>query len=157
MSNLSEEEVYIGTKLFLKKNMFSIIGGQPPRGVDHLPVIEIKSGTNLEKGSKDAYKPDLIAYKNGIFYIIECKPSYNEMDFRKIQDVFSSVDRIKSLFLELTQRRIFQKLNYNKELDNFQNSLKGVLAYSGNYFNNELIGHIVVEDYKGKGLMYNLE
>ena len=71
---LTEEEVYNGTKKILIKNNYTLLGGQPPRGVDHLPVIEIKSGLNREKGSKDSFKPDLVAYRDGILIIIECKP-----------------------------------------------------------------------------------
>ena len=44
---LTEEEVYNGTKNWLLNNGFSILAGQPPRGVDHLLVIEIKNPTNL--------------------------------------------------------------------------------------------------------------
>ena len=45
---LSEEEVYNGAKRILKNNNYTLLAGQPPRGVDHLPVVEIKSGTNKE-------------------------------------------------------------------------------------------------------------
>lgn len=65
-----EKSVYNGTKNWLLNNGFSILAGQPPRGVDHLPVIEIKNPTG-EKGSRDAYKPDLVAYKDEMFFIIE--------------------------------------------------------------------------------------
>ena len=79
---LSEEEVYNGAKRILTKNNYVLLAGQPPRGVDHLPVVEIKSGTNKEKGSKDSFKPDLVAYKDNILLIIECKPNFNTMTYK---------------------------------------------------------------------------
>ena len=64
---LNEEEVYNGSKQWLIDNGFAVLAGQPARGVDHLPVIEIKESTG-EKGSKFSYKPDLVAYKDDVFY-----------------------------------------------------------------------------------------
>ena len=90
---LTEEEVYNGAKIWLKKNAFFILAGQPARGVDHLPVIEIKNSTG-DKGSKFSYKPDLVAYKNNIFYIIECKPEYDAEDNMKINDILLSEYRL---------------------------------------------------------------
>ena len=58
---MREDEVYIYTKEWLKFNNFKIIAGQPPKGSDNIPVVEIKSLNNLDKGSKDSFKPDLIA------------------------------------------------------------------------------------------------
>jgi len=54
---LSEEEVYNGAKRWLRKNGYIVLAGQPARGVDHLPVIEIKQPTG-DKENKLAYKPE---------------------------------------------------------------------------------------------------
>lgn len=151
MSILSEEEVYIGTKKILKQNSFLILAGQPARGVDNLPVVEIKSGFNQDKGSKDSYKPDLVAFKSDIIYIIECKPLYDYGDFTKIQEVICSNERITSFYNELRQRRILQKIQYNADFETFGRSLKGILAYSGTSVDNADIGHIIIQDYE-KGI-----
>lgn len=147
--NLSEEEVYIGTKNFLINNNFTILGGQPPRGTDTLPVIEIKSKVNTDKGSKLSYKPDLLAFKNSLFYIIECKPKYCQSDVEKIESVLESEDRIECLYNELKQRNILNNINYKLSINEFKISLKGVVSYSGNIVMNDKVSHIIVKDFLG--------
>ncbi|MCG3584666.1 hypothetical protein L9Z42_14680 [Clostridioides difficile] len=149
IKNLSEEEVYIGTKNFLLKNNFILLGGQPPRGTDILPVIEIKSKSNIDKGSRDSYKPDLLAYKDGFFYIIECKPKYCKSDIDKLQSILTSDTRISCLYYELKQRNIFNNINFNKDIDSFKSSLKGVVSYSGKLITNNIVSHIIVKDFSG--------
>jgi len=148
---LNEEEVYNSTKKILKKNDFIILGGQPPRGVDHLPVIEIKSGLNHGKGSKDSFKPDLVAFKDNIFYIIECKPVFNFGDHRKLCKILNSEKRILFFYLELNQRSILKKVSYSNSFEFFKHSIRGCLAYSGKFFSSNCLIHIVVENFLGKG------
>ncbi|MEL5900796.1 hypothetical protein AAGC94_22590 [Clostridium sporogenes] len=126
---LSEEEVYIGTKKLLKKNHFYILAGQPARGNDHLPVVEIKSGTNYNKGSKHSYKPDLVAFKNDIFYIIECKPTFDLGDYNKLVEILSSKIRLKMFFTELNQRNLLTRVNYKHSFAHFKDNIQGCLAY----------------------------
>lgn len=168
---LSEEEVYNGTKRFLLKNNFVLLAGQPPRGVDHLPVVEIKSGVNQEKGSKDAFKPDLVAFKDNLFFIIECKPRFNNGDYQKLNKILNCNSRLYAFFNELVQRKIIQKLNINLEFEQFRNMIVGSLAYgidlntNSNYFISESsenynatpaidnIFQIIVYDWKGTGFL----
>ncbi len=146
---MTEEEVYLGTKNYLIKNNFTILAGQPPRGVDHIPVIEIKENST-DKGSKFSYKPDLIAYKNFSFIIIECKPSFNIEDYKKLKSIINNNTRLEKLFIELEQYNLFKKINYTNSFEEFKKNIKISLAYSGNIntqYND--INHICVKDFKG--------
>lgn len=145
---LSEEEVYNGCKNFLINNGYSVVAGQPPRGVDHLPVIEIKEDTGI-KGSLSSYKPDMVAYKDDIFYIIECKPQYNLGDRMKLNEMLSNKVRKQKLYVELSQYQIFKKVNYKNNSETFCASLVGVLAYSGVAAIVPELNQIIVENWKG--------
>lgn len=129
---LSEEEVYNGAKRILTKNNFLLLAGQPPRGSDQLPVVEIKSGTNKEKGSKDSFKPDLVAYKDNILLIIECKPRFNNGDLQKLNKVLNSNSRLLAFYNELSERGLLNKIDKNIQFDEFKDIVFGSLAYSSN-------------------------
>lgn len=135
---LNEEEVYNGTKQILKNNSYVLLAGQPPRGVDHLPVIEIKSGMNKEKGSKDSFKPDLVAYKDNILLIIECKPNFNNNDLQKLNKVLNSESRLFEFYNELLERGLLNRINKNINFDEFKKMVFGSLAYSSNLSSNNI-------------------
>ena len=149
---LQEEEVYLGSKNYLIKCGFDVLAGQPPRGVDHLPVIEIKDDF-ADKGSKFSYKPDLVAHKNGVFIIIECKPSFNLGDYIKLKSVLNSPVRMQNFYNELKQYHLFEKVRYNEPFDEFAKHLKISLAYSGKK-NSEYtdVDYIIVSDWQGKAI-----
>lgn len=134
----SEEEVYQGTKRFFKNNNFLVLAGQPPRGVDHLPVIEIKDESFLQKGSKNSYKPDLLTYKDNLFYIVECKPTFDSNDYVKLKSILESTSRLNMLYDELKQRNILTKYNICLTKDEFSKACTGVLAYSSEIVYNDL-------------------
>ena len=145
---LSEEEVYNGAKRWLRKNGYTVIAGQPARGVDHLPVIEIKQPTG-EKGSRDAYKPDLVAYKDQKFYIVECKPGFDNGDLLKVTDVLASNDRLKNFYIELDQYQLLTRVGYSQPFSEFAVAVEGVLAYSGTPKVSCPLHQLVVSDWKG--------
>ena len=128
---MREEEVYIYTKEWLKFNDFKIIAGQPPKGSDNIPVVEIKSLNNLDKGSKDVFKPDLIAINSKNLLIIECKPIHDLKDEKKLEKIMFD-DRRKELFYtELNQRKLILNsgfLHYFNSKNLFLNKLKFCLA-----------------------------
>ncbi|EGT2191543.1 hypothetical protein PTM93_08580 [Clostridium perfringens] len=136
---LSEEEVYNGAKRILTKNNYVLLAGQPPRGVDHLPVVEIKSGTNKDKGSKGSFKPDLVAYKDNILLIIECKPNFNTNDLQKLHEVLTSNSRLLAFYNELSERGLFNKIDKNINFDKFKEIVFGSIAYSSNPTENNII------------------
>lgn len=146
---LSEEEIYNGAKNWLKNNGFAVIAGQPARGVDHLPVIEIKTGTG-DKGSRESYKPDLVAVQDDIIYIIECKPAFNLSDYNKIQSVLNDNTRRRNLIFELNQYKLLERNGLSRI-----ESIKGMLAYSGEL---ELlhtdIKHLLVKTWTGSAELF---
>ena len=146
---MTEEEVYQGSKHYLLNNGFILLAGQPPRGVDHLPVIEIKEN-NAEKGSKFAYKPDQVAYKDGYFIIIECKPSFDYDDYLKLKSVINSPIRVRNFYTELQQYHLLEKAGFTESFDFFCSHLKISLAYSGEQNRKYSdINHIIVRNWQG--------
>ena len=149
---LDEEEVYNGAKNWLLRNGFKVVAGQPARGVDHLPVIEIKGGEG-DKGSLDAYKPDLVAIFDGTVYIIECKPVFNLWDYRKILSVLEDENRLKNFYKELDQYKILEKYNIKPGAPH---KTSGIIAYSGpKEANNKDVLHLVVKSWRGEADIYS--
>lgn len=101
---MKEEEVYVAAKRWLKRESWEILGGQPPSGTDHLPVIEIKDDRQARNGSLGAYKPDLVAMKGVVVALIECKPNFDSNDHQKLKDVLGSLRRLSSLWNEICLR-----------------------------------------------------
>ncbi|MCL2755523.1 MAG: hypothetical protein FWE45_00525 [Firmicutes bacterium] len=146
---MTEEEIYLGTKIGLLKRGFKIMAGQPPRGTDSLPVIEIKSGEHTNKGSYRSYKPDLVCYDGINIYIIECKPNYNYPDVCKLLSVKNSPLRISMFYNELEKRGLFEKFNIPAAPNTFADLLKFCIAYSGTKVENPDVDHIIVSDMQG--------
>ena len=103
---MREDEIYILTKSFLMKSGWKIIGGQPPKGTDKYPVIEIKSAANSDKGSLGSFKPDLVATKDSWLLLCECKPGLDLNDVYKLREILLSPSRIAQLYAELKQRNL---------------------------------------------------
>ena len=106
MSEINETQVFMAVKSYLLENDWQVIGGQPPSGTDHLPVIEIRDPMYKGKGSKGSYKPDLIAWNDSKLFIIELKPLFNRPDRDKVNGVLNSPERVGSLWECLIQRNI---------------------------------------------------
>jgi len=103
---MNEEAVYSAAKTWLRLKGWDVIGGQPPSGTDHLPVIEIKNDAVHEKGSRGAYKPDLVALKDATIAFIECKPKYDFDDHHKLESILGSHRRLRSAWNEIRRRNI---------------------------------------------------
>jgi hypothetical protein len=104
-----EMALYIDLKRFLKSHEWEIIGGQPPSGTDHLPVLEMKTHVGAVKGSKESYKPDLVAYKAHQLLIVEIKPSYSASDNAKLLSILMEPTRLDTLWAEIETRKISSK------------------------------------------------
>jgi hypothetical protein len=104
-----EMTLYRSLKRHLLSHGWSVLGGQPPSGSDHLPVVEIKLNYGVEKGSKDSYKPDLVALREDQLMLFEIKPSFSQTDFDKLSSVLDSEQRLASLWRELGERRVRDK------------------------------------------------
>jgi hypothetical protein len=129
---LREDEVYIGTKSLLRKNGWILLAGQPPDGCNHLPVIEVKSPDRAGIGSKGAFKPDLFAYRKGIFLLVECKPAFDPGDAEKLMGIIGDSSRIEMLYAEVMQRNLLERHGIVAiNLSAFHKRLRGALAHSG--------------------------
>ncbi len=146
---MNEDQIYISSKIWFKKNNFIILAGQPPNGSDHIPVIEIKESSNIDKGSRGSYKPDLVVQKNNSIIVVECKPRFDKNDQEKLSNIIYSEDRKKELFKELVQRKLINKdkeqLNYN----NFISNLRYCMSFSGENNKLDKISYLKIFDDNG--------
>lgn len=128
---MDESAIYIAVTTHLKNEGWELLGGQPPSGSDHLPVIEIKDPLYAGKGSKGALKPDLIARKDLTVLIIELKPRFSKSDLHKLLQLLSSPNRINAFWNEIEQRDI--RLKDGMSINQLASSAKveGALGFSG--------------------------
>lgn len=131
MTRWAEDEVYIGAKTLLRSHGWTLLAGQPPSGCNHLPVVEIKWSGHVGKGSKGAYKPDLIASKAGVFMLVECKPNHSKTDVEKLREILGDASRKSLLFKELTQRHLLERHGITSGEIEFCNRLIGAIAHPG--------------------------
>jgi hypothetical protein len=153
---MREDEVYVGTKIWFSKNGFSPLAGQPPNGCDHLPTIEIKSATNLNKGSKGSFKPDLVFANSKFLILVECKPLDDREDELKLLEVLSNSDRQRMLFEELSQRGIFKRRKLEESFPNFkilESKLRLCLAHSGEPRSMDKVVTLSLSTIKGSGTL----
>lgn len=148
---LAEDEVYVATKAWLRANGFALLAGQPPRGCDNLPVVEIKSADRQGKGSWGAFKPDLIAVRVPIVFVVECKPVHDEADARKLREFLGDRARRSALFDEVAQRRLLERRGVVLDCAAFDAGLRGVLAHSGVAIPQPDLATIVVTGLDGAG------
>ena len=154
---MNEEEVYIGTKNWFKKNGFIPIAGQPPNGSDSIPKIEIKNSFNKEKGSKGSFTPDLLCISKSYFFIIECKPKHSDKDKEKLIEIINSFSRRKVLYKDLLERKIFQKRNLMENflsLDQFNKKIRYVLSHNGDPKLMDNIITLTIQSRSGEGIIH---
>ena len=154
---MKEEEVYLGTKNWFKKNGFIPIAGQPPNGSDSIPKIEIKDIFYREKGSKGSFTPDLICISKSYFFIIECKPQHSEKDKEKLIEIINSFSRRKVLYEDLLERKIFQKKNLMENflsLDQFNKKIRYVLSHNGEPKLMNNIITLTIQSRSGEGIVH---
>ncbi len=147
--HLREDEVYLGTKSLLAKHGWLLIGGQPPSGCNHLPVIEVKDKRMNERGSRGAYKPDLVAYKNGILMLIECKPKRNLRDIRKLREILADDARKRALLNEIDQRKALERVGVEQATSGLR--IAGAVAHSGKGAAMDDLWTIIIADVSGHG------
>lgn len=84
---LSESEIYVYSKRFLRKSGWTLIGGEPPGGSDGLPRVEAKHPEVDVKGSEGSKKVDIIAYRNGHILLLELKSTFDRGDVVKLDEL----------------------------------------------------------------------
>lgn len=101
-----------------------VLGGEPPGGTDHIPVIEIKDNSNKEKGSKGSKKIDLIAFKDPFFLLLELKKLYANSDVIKLDEITQS-SKLRRAFLDaLNEKKVLDKHKIKLETSQYLSSSK---------------------------------
>ena len=119
---LEENQIYQKLKSFLLEKNWKVLGGEPPGGTDHLPVIEIKDSTNKEKGSKGSKKIDLIAFKAPFFLLLELKKSFANSDVIKLDEITQSNEWRKAFLDALNEKRVLDKNEIKLETSQYLSS-----------------------------------
>lgn len=148
---LTESEVYVGAKAFLQRTGWVILGGQPPDGSNHLPVVEIKEPSRTKLGSQGAYKPDLLAIRHSILLIVECKPDHSETDAAKLREILADEQRIRVLFKEIEQRRLLSRRGLGTPGAEARLGVRGALAHSGTPITQPDLLILLIKDPEGSG------
>lgn len=143
--------MYLGAKRLLGEHGWTILAGQPPSGLDHLPAVEIKWEGREGIGSEGALRPDLIAADEPRLLLVECKPSHDEGDARKLRSVLGDPTRIDSLLGEVTQRRLFERAGLPAEREIWEGGIGGALAHAGEVRRQSDLWIISVRSRDGEG------
>lgn len=102
---LSEGEIYVVIKEWLKIQGWSIIGGEPPGGTNVIPRIEIKDPQYTGRGSKGSKKIDLVGFKKGYFLLTEIKPRRSSSDAIKLREIVSRKELRAAFIRALVEKR----------------------------------------------------
>ena len=129
--SLTEGEVYLGAKRLLQNHGWTVLAGQPPSGLNHLPAVEIKWEGREGIGSEGALRPDLIAADAPRLLLVECKPRHSNADAQKLRSVLGDPERIDALLSELAQRRLFDRAGLPRDPERWEGGIFGALAHSG--------------------------
>jgi hypothetical protein len=153
---MREDSVYYYTKRWFTDAGFRILAGQPPNGTDRFPVIEVKSGTNNERGSRNVFKPDLIAATDLSIVLVECKPRFSQEDVDKLRSIRDDQQRRTALVEELRQRRVLESNDLGssyREALAIDQALRFAIAFEGSRVDLSDIYSLVLES-NGDGSLY---
>ncbi|MDB2261819.1 hypothetical protein PM035_12875 [Halorubrum ezzemoulense] len=106
---LSESEIYVYSKRFLRNHGWKLVGGEPPGGSDGLPRVEAKHPDKDEKGSRGSKKVDILAYKGGKLLLLELKSRYDEGDVVKLDELVGELRWRRALHDACLERNAFQR------------------------------------------------
>jgi len=91
---MNEDDITYCVKEYLQENRWEIISYNPPGGHGGT-IIDFSS---LKKDRSKSWQiPDILAYKNKMVLLIECKPRYNEKDVKKLNKIFHNETILKKL------------------------------------------------------------
>ncbi len=107
----NENKVYQLLKPYVKNLGWIVLGGEPPGGTDHIPVIELKDPTNTGGGSKGSKKIDLVFFKDNYFLLLELKENFAQSDVTKLDEIVCSDVWRKSFFNAIRDKSIHLKHN----------------------------------------------
>lgn len=106
---LSESEIYVYSKRFLRNHGWKLVGGEPPGGSDGLPRVEAKHPDKAEKGSRGSKKVDILAYKGGKLLLLELKSRFDEGDVVKLDELVGELRWRRALHDACLERNAFQR------------------------------------------------
>ena len=154
---MREDEVYRASKKWFVDQEFQLLAGQPPRGTDRLPVVEIKAPNGKGKGSLGSFKPDLIVANSNVVLIVECKPRYDKGDVEKLLSIRDDLRRLDALVSELRQRRLFERRGLGEfypSSESIRSSVRYAVSYEGTPEVGDEIYSLVFEE--GSSMMGSL-
>lgn len=112
---LSESEVYVYSKRFLRNCGWKLIGGEPPGGSDGLPRVEAKHPDVDTKGSEGSKKVDIIAYHDGHVLLLELKSKFDRGDVEKLDELVGEGRWRRSLVVACEERNAFTRAGITDE------------------------------------------
>lgn len=108
---LSESEIYVHAKRYLRNCGWTLVGGEPPGGSDGLPRVEAKHPDHDVKGSLGSKKVDLIAHRDGHLLLLELKSRYDRQDVTKLDELVGQLRWRRSLRDALLERNALDRAN----------------------------------------------
>jgi hypothetical protein len=127
---LSESEIYVYSKRFLRNCGWKLVGGEPPGGSNALPRVEAKHPEREGKGSEGSKKVDVIAYRDGNLLLLELKSTFDERDVMKLNELVSERRWRQSLLEACTERNALDRANV-QDSDLSQRILSGEALVRG--------------------------
>ena len=107
MALIREDYIHYSIRTYLRAQGWLLIAGQYPDGSDDElsalnitdPVVARDNSPDPRRHSQNKIVPDLICSKDNVILIIEMKPSYSEMDERKLVELLTKryADMVSSL------------------------------------------------------------
>ncbi|MDE2724754.1 MAG: hypothetical protein OXI59_15390 [Gemmatimonadota bacterium] len=107
MAQMREDYIHYSIRNYLRAQGWLLIAGQYPDGSDDElsalnitdPVVARDNSPDPRRHSQNKIVPDLVCSKNNVILIIEMKPSYSEMDEKKL--VYLLTERYEDMVASL--------------------------------------------------------
>lgn len=110
---LSESEIYVYSKRYLRQLDWKLVGGEPPGGSNGLPRVEAKHPEIEMKGSKGSKKVDIIAYRDGYLLLLELKSTFDRGDIQKLDQLVGERRWRQSLVDACKERNALNRAGVN--------------------------------------------
>lgn len=110
---LSESEIYVYSKRYLREHGWKLVGGEPPGGSNGLPRVEAKHPSVRVKGSRGSKKVDIIAYRDGYLLLLELKSTFDRGDVKKLDELVGEPRWRRSLVEACEERKALSRAGIN--------------------------------------------
>jgi hypothetical protein len=112
-----EEEIYIKFKDKMLREGWILVAGEPPKGTENRPVLEIKP--KKTKGSKNSIKPDAVFLKTNKLLIVEFKDKFSKEDETRMINLIES-EPLKVSLKEAIEEKDSIKNQFSLPFDKYQ-------------------------------------